>query len=55
MIARVLDPLRAEWYRRQGLQTVCPTKVAIDMLQSAVRDAGGRDGASPDDAAAEVA
>ncbi len=42
VIARVLDPLRAEWYERQGLHTVCPTRVAIDMLESAVRDAGGR-------------
>ena len=48
MIARVLDPLRAEWYQRQGLNTVCPTRVAIDMLEGAVREAGGR-GSSPDD------
>jgi trk system potassium uptake protein TrkA len=38
VIARILDPLRAEWYQRQGLQTVCPTRVAIDMLEGAVRD-----------------
>ena len=38
MIARVLDPLRAEWYQRQGLHTVCPTRVAIDMLETAVRE-----------------
>ncbi len=44
VIARVLDPLRAEWYARQGLQTVCPTRVAIDMLETAVRDSAGRDG-----------
>jgi trk system potassium uptake protein len=36
VIVRVLDPLRAEWYRQQGLQTVCPTAVAIDMLEQAV-------------------
>jgi trk system potassium uptake protein len=36
VIVRVLDPLRAEWYREQGLETVCPTAVAIDMLQQAV-------------------
>jgi len=42
VIARVLDPLRAEWYARQGLQTVCPTRVAIDMLETAVRDSAGR-------------
>jgi trk system potassium uptake protein TrkA len=51
VIARVLDPLRAEWYQRQGLNTVCPTRVAIDMLEDAVREAGGRD-SSPDDAPA---
>ncbi|HKG17261.1 MAG TPA: NAD-binding protein [Solirubrobacteraceae bacterium] len=36
VIVRVLDPLRAEWYSEQGLQTVCPTAVAIDMLEQAV-------------------
>ena len=36
VIVRVLDPLRAEWYSAQGLQTVCPTAVAIDMLEQAV-------------------
>ena len=36
VIVRVLDPLRAEWYSEQGLQTVCPTAVAIDMLELAV-------------------
>ena len=42
VIARILDPLRAEWYERQGLHTVCPTRVAIDMLESAVREARPR-------------
>jgi len=37
VIARILDPLRAEWYRQQGMNTICPTRVAIDMLESAVR------------------
>ena len=50
VIARVLDPLRAEWYKRQGLHTVCPTSVAIDMLEDAVRK-GGENGAPSDDAA----
>jgi trk system potassium uptake protein len=36
VVVRVLDPLRAEWYREQGLYTVCPTKVAIEMLSEAV-------------------
>ena len=39
VIARILDPLRAEWYEHQGLHTVCPTRVAIDMLGSEVRAA----------------
>ncbi len=41
VIARVLDPLRAEWYQRQGLRTICPTRVAIDMLEDAVHEAAG--------------
>jgi trk system potassium uptake protein len=36
VVVRVLDPYRAEWYRQQGLHTVCPTQVAIDMLSEAV-------------------
>ena len=36
VIVRVLDPRRAEWYREQGLATICPTAVAIDMLEDAV-------------------
>src|SRR6478672_1354386 len=44
VIARVLDPLRAEWYQRQGLHTGCPTRVAIDMLETAVRESAGRGG-----------
>lgn len=38
VIARVLDPLRAEWYERQGVWTISPTRVAIEMLDEAVRD-----------------
>ena len=36
VVVRVLDPYRAEWYLQQGLHTVCPTQVAIDMLTEAV-------------------
>jgi trk system potassium uptake protein len=43
VIARILDPLRAEWYRQQGMHTVCPTRVAIDMLESAVREGAQRE------------
>jgi trk system potassium uptake protein TrkA len=51
VIARILDPLRAEWYEKQGLSTVCPTRVAIDMLEERVRAAAG----GPTQAAPEVA
>lgn len=39
VVVRVLDPARAKWYREQGLHTICPTAVAIDMLTEAVREA----------------
>ena len=48
VIARILDPLRAEWYEQQGLHTICPTRVAIDMLETAVREGARREGAKPD-------
>jgi trk system potassium uptake protein TrkA len=41
VITRILDPLRAKWYEEQGMDTVCPTKVAIEMLESRVREAAG--------------
>ena len=46
VIARILDPYRAEWYETQGVHTICPTRVAIDMLTSEVREAAatGSDG-----------
>jgi len=34
VLARVMDPLRAEWYADQGLETVCPTRAAIEMLET---------------------
>ncbi len=37
VVVRVLDPFRAKWYAEQGLQTVCPTQTAIELLQAAVR------------------
>ena len=39
VIARILDPYRAKWYGEQGLETICPTAVAIDMLTQAMREA----------------
>jgi trk system potassium uptake protein TrkA len=38
VVVRVLDPARARWYEEQGLRTVCPTAIAIDMLESAVHE-----------------
>jgi trk system potassium uptake protein TrkA len=35
VVARVLDPGRANWYAEQGLETICPTQQAIEMLESA--------------------
>jgi trk system potassium uptake protein TrkA len=37
VVARILDPARAEFYAKRGLRTVCPTKTAIDSLMEAVR------------------
>ena len=39
VVVRVLDPARAKWYEEQGLKTVSPTQIAIDMLHDAVRAA----------------
>ena len=35
VIARVLDPRRAAWYAEQGVQTICPTQIAIEQLVAA--------------------
>jgi trk system potassium uptake protein TrkA len=35
VVARVLDPRRAAWYREQGLETICPTQIAIEQLERA--------------------
>ena len=50
VVVRVLDPYRADWYKQQGIQTVCPTQVAIEMLTEAVIGTGV---ASGDGAGAE--
>jgi trk/ktr system potassium uptake protein len=42
VVARILDPYRAKWYEERGLHTICPTRVAIDMLESEVRLAASR-------------
>ena len=38
VVVRVLDPYRATWYAQQGLETICPTQVAVEMLKAAVHD-----------------
>jgi trk system potassium uptake protein TrkA len=52
VIARILDPLRADWYERQGVHTICPTKVAIEMLENEVRAAAAERARSSEAAAA---
>ncbi len=37
VVARILDPARADFYAARGLRTVCPTKTAIDTLTEADR------------------
>jgi trk system potassium uptake protein TrkA len=37
VIARVLDPARAQFYAARGLRIVCPTSAAIETLVGAVR------------------
>jgi trk system potassium uptake protein len=41
VIARVMDPARAAWYREQGLNTISPTQQAIEMFQRALQPEGG--------------
>lgn len=41
VIARILDPYRAEWYEQQGLHTICPTRTAIELLESDLRRIAG--------------
>ncbi len=33
-IVRVMDPARADWYGEQGMQTISPTKHAIQMFEA---------------------
>lgn len=41
VIARILDPYRAEWYEQQGLRTICPTRTAIAELTDELRAIAG--------------
>ena len=36
VITRVMDPARATWYAEQGLETISPTKIAIQMFEQAL-------------------
>jgi trk system potassium uptake protein TrkA len=36
-IVRVMDPARAEWYGKQGLRTISPTKHAIEGFERALQ------------------
>ena len=36
VIARVMDPARAGWYGEQGLDTISPTRHAIEMFERAL-------------------
>lgn len=41
VICRVLDPARAEWYgQRGGLETICGTRGAIDMVATSITTSG---------------
>jgi len=35
-IVRVMDPARADWYGAQGMQTISPTKHAIEMFEASL-------------------
>jgi len=47
VVARILDPYRAEWYEHQGVHTICPTKVAIEMLENEIRAAAEKHSGAP--------
>ncbi len=39
VVVRVMDPARAKWYAEQGLETICPTQLAIEMMSEALGEA----------------
>lgn len=41
VVVRVADPARAAWYEEQGLQTICPTQHAIDLVAAAALSPAG--------------
>src|SRR3954465_13722985 len=42
VVARILDPYRAEGTEQQGLHTICPTRGAIEMLEAEVKEAAAK-------------
>jgi trk system potassium uptake protein TrkA len=36
VVARIMDPARAAWYAEQGLETICPTRIAIEQFAAVV-------------------
>jgi trk system potassium uptake protein len=36
VVARIMDPARASWYAEHGLETICPTKIAIEQFTAVV-------------------
>jgi trk/ktr system potassium uptake protein len=44
IVVRVADPARASWYGEQGLHTVSPTQVAIDLATEIVLTGSGGSG-----------
>lgn len=41
VIARIMDPARAEWYRSQGMEIICPTQFAIEQFAQELSARGG--------------
>jgi trk system potassium uptake protein TrkA len=39
-IVRVMDPARADWYGEQGMETISPTKHAIEMFEASLAGKG---------------
>lgn len=44
VVARILDPARAHFYRERGMEIVCPTRVAIEMLEQSLLGSGSTTG-----------
>ena len=36
VVTRIMDPARAAWYAEQGLETICPTTIAIEQFAAVV-------------------